>query len=31
MRWLEAVEKDLRETEANGWQKRTVDREEWAL
>ena len=29
MRWLEAVEKGLREIKANNWRKRAVDREEW--
>ena len=30
MRWLEDVEKILREIKANSWRKRAVDREDWA-
>jgi hypothetical protein len=29
MRWLEDVEKDLRETKFKRWRQKTVDREEW--
>ena len=30
MRWLEDVEKDLRETKVKRWRQKAVDREEWA-
>jgi hypothetical protein len=30
LRWLEDVEKDLRELKFKRWRQMTVDREEWA-
>jgi hypothetical protein len=30
MRWLEDVEKDLREMKFKRWRRKAVDREEWA-
>ena len=30
MRWLEDVEKDLREMKVKRWRQKAVDREEWA-
>jgi hypothetical protein len=30
MRWLEGVEKDLREVKFKRWRQKAVDREEWA-
>jgi hypothetical protein len=30
MRWLEGVEKDLREVNFKRWRQKAVDREEWA-
>jgi hypothetical protein len=30
LRWLEDVQKDLREMEVNRWRQQAVDREEWA-
>ena len=31
MRWLEDVEKDLREVKVKRWRQKAVDREEWAF
>jgi len=30
LRWLEDVEKDLREVKVKRWRQKAVDREEWA-
>jgi hypothetical protein len=30
LRWLEVVEKDLREMRVRTWRQKAVDREEWA-
>jgi hypothetical protein len=29
LRWLEDVEKDLREMKVKGWRQKSIDREEW--
>ena len=30
MRWLEDVEKDLKQLKLRGWLRKAVDRQEWA-